>query len=80
MAAGRYDTVTAGFPMYYKDLGIIGQFAMGLDCPTPLLSASLPIYLAGGGAYPDCDVAAVCGVLEAMAGFKRQGEPSGTSD
>lgn len=71
MAAGKFDTVTAGFPMYYKDLGIIGKFAMDLDCPTPLLSASLPIYLAGGGAYPDCDVAAVCGVLEKMAGLKR---------
>jgi 3-hydroxyisobutyrate dehydrogenase-like beta-hydroxyacid dehydrogenase len=72
MAAGKYDTVTAGFPMYYKDLGIIGKFAMDLDCPTPLLSASLPIYLAGGGAYPDCDVAAVCGVLEKMAGIERE--------
>ena len=73
MAAGNFDTVTAGFPMYYKDLGIIGKFAMDLDCPTPLLSASLPIYLAGGGAFPDCDVAAVCGVLEKMAGVKRGG-------
>jgi L-threonate 2-dehydrogenase len=71
MAAGKFDTVTAGFPMYYKDLGIIGKFAMDLDCPTPLLSASLPIYLAGGNAYPDCDVAAVCGVLEKMAGVVR---------
>ncbi len=76
MAAGRYEPVTAGFPMYYKDLGVIGQFAMGLDCPTPLLSACLPIYLAGGAAYPESDVAAVCGVLEAMAGLKRpSGEP-----
>ncbi len=71
MAAGKFDTVTAGFPMYYKDLGIISKFAMDHDCPTPLLSASLPIYLAGGSAYPDCDVAAVCGVLEKMAGVKR---------
>ena len=71
MAAGDFETVTAGFPMYYKDLAVIGQFAMGLDCPTPLLSASLPIYLAGGAAFPNCDVAAVCGVLEQMAGVKR---------
>jgi L-threonate 2-dehydrogenase len=71
MATGKFDTVTAGFPMYYKDLGVIGKFAMDLNCPTPLLSASLPIYLAGGEAYPDCDVAAVCGVLERMAGVKR---------
>ena len=72
MAAGKFDTVTAGFPLYYKDLGIIGKFAMDLGCPTPLLSASLPIYLAGGAAFPDCDVAAVCGVLEKMAGIKRE--------
>ena len=77
MAAGRYEPVTAGFPMYYKDLGVIGQFAMGLDCPTPLLSACLPIYLAGGAAYPESDVAAVCGVLEAMAGLKRPGGEPG---
>ncbi len=71
MASGDFDSVTAGFPMYYKDLGVITQFAMGLDCPTPLLSATVPIYLAGGATYPKCDVAAVCGVLETMAGVKR---------
>ena len=71
MAEGAFDKVTAGFPMYYKDLGVITQFAMALDCPTPLLSATVPIYLAGGAAYPKCDVAAVCGVLETMAGVKR---------
>ncbi len=71
MAANSYTPVTAGFPMYYKDLGVIGQFAMGLDCPTPLLSASLPIYLAGGAAHPDEDVAAVCDVLARMAGLER---------
>jgi L-threonate 2-dehydrogenase len=71
MAAGNYEPVTAGFPMYYKDLDIIGQFAMSLNCPTPLLSASLPIYLAGGKTHPDKDVAAVCDVLERMANFER---------
>lgn len=71
MAADDYDSVTAGFPTYYKDLKVIGQFAMDLDCPTPLLSATLPIYLAGGAAYPKSDVAAVCRVLEQMAGLKR---------
>jgi len=71
MAQGEFGQVTAGFPMYYKDLSVITQFAMALDCPTPLLSATVPIYLAGGAAYPKCDVAAVCGVLETMAGVKR---------
>ena len=69
MARGQYTPVTAGFPMYYKDLGVISQFAMDLDCPTPLLSASLPYYLAGGAAYPEEDVAAVHKVLARMAGL-----------
>lgn len=71
MAKGVYEPVTAGFPMYFKDLGIIGDFAMKLGVPTPLLSATLPYYLAGGAAHPDADVAAVCDVLETMAGHKR---------
>jgi 3-hydroxyisobutyrate dehydrogenase-like beta-hydroxyacid dehydrogenase len=73
MAKGRYDTVTANYATYYKDLKIIGEFAMALDCPTPMLSATLPIYLAGRAAHDDLDVASVCAVLEAMAGAKRKG-------
>lgn len=71
MASGVYEPVTAGYPMYFKDLAIIGQFAADLGVPTPLLSAVLPIYLAGGNAFPGADVASVCGVLEAMAGVRR---------
>ncbi len=80
MADDDYGTVTAGFPMYYKDLTVIGQFAMKLDCPTPLLSATLPIYLAGGAANPQSDVAAVCRVLEQMAGLKREPREHGKPD
>jgi L-threonate 2-dehydrogenase len=71
MASGSYDVVTAGFPLFHKDLGVIGQFAASLNCPTPLMNACLPFYVAGATAYPDCDVAALCGVLEGMAGHKR---------
>lgn len=71
MARGEYTPVTAGYPMYFKDLEIIGRFAADLGVPTPLLSAALPIYLAGGNAHPDADVASVCAVLELMAGHQR---------
>lgn len=70
MARADYSNVTAGFPMYHKDIGIIGAFAAEMECPTPLLGASLPYYLAGGVAYPDEDVAALCKVLEKMAGMR----------
>lgn len=71
MARGIYEPVTAGYPMYFKDLSIIGRFAADLGVPTPLLSATLPVYLAGGNAHPDADVASVCAVLEGLAGVKR---------
>jgi 3-hydroxyisobutyrate dehydrogenase-like beta-hydroxyacid dehydrogenase len=72
MAADTYEPVTAGFPMYFKDLDIICDFAMKLGAPTPLLSATLPYYVAAGNAYPQSDVAAICRVLETMADVKRE--------
>jgi 3-hydroxyisobutyrate dehydrogenase-like beta-hydroxyacid dehydrogenase len=59
--------------MHQKDIHIISDFAGKLNCPTPLLSAAAQIYtaaLAAGRAKQD--TAAVCAVLEEMAGFKRQ--------
>ena len=72
MATGKYQTVTASFGLFEKDMSIISQFATGLGCPTPLMNASLPYYVAGNAAYPNCDVSAIVGVLETMAGHKRQ--------
>ena len=73
MAEGRYEPATMKISVWQKDMEIIGKFAKQLGCPTPLLSATVPVYwaaLAGGhGAH---DTAAVCAVLEKMAGIERR--------
>jgi 3-hydroxyisobutyrate dehydrogenase-like beta-hydroxyacid dehydrogenase len=74
MADNVYEPATMKVAIWQKDMAIIGQFAAALGCPTPLLSATEPIYasaLATGHAAHD--TAAVCAVLEAMAGIDRRG-------
>lgn len=72
MVEGRYDEATMRVGMWHKDLKIIGEFAADLGCPTPLMSATLPIYAAAlGSGYGDSDTASVCAVLEGMAGIRR---------
>ncbi len=72
MVAGDYDAATMKNEVWRKDMSIIGAFAGELDCPVPLFAASGEIYSAamaqGHGAR---DTAAVCAVLEAMAGVTR---------
>jgi len=73
MAAAKYDQATMKVDMHQKDIKIISDFAAKLNCPTPLLSAAAQIYtaaLAGGRAKQD--TAAVCAVLEELAGIKRK--------
>jgi 3-hydroxyisobutyrate dehydrogenase-like beta-hydroxyacid dehydrogenase len=56
-------------------MAIIGSFATELGCPTPLLSATLPIYASAmAQGHAAHDTAAVCAVLEAMAGLQRSEE------
>jgi L-threonate 2-dehydrogenase len=51
---------------------IIGEFARELDCPVPLFAATTAIYNAAmAQGFADADTAAVCAVLEALAGVKR---------
>jgi L-threonate 2-dehydrogenase len=74
MAEGRYEPPTMRNATWQKDMAVIGEFAAGLECPTPLFSATLPVYAAAmaqglGGQ----DTAAVCAVLERMAGIARGG-------
>jgi 3-hydroxyisobutyrate dehydrogenase-like beta-hydroxyacid dehydrogenase len=72
MAAGRYDDASMKLEVWQKDLAVIGAFAAGLGCPTPLFSAALPVYaaaMAQGRALED--TAAVCAVLEEMARVER---------
>jgi 3-hydroxyisobutyrate dehydrogenase-like beta-hydroxyacid dehydrogenase len=73
MAENRYDDVTMSVKIWQKDMTVIGDFARELGCPTPLFSASGPIYAAAmATGHAGEDTASVCAVLEAMAGIRRQ--------
>lgn len=73
MVHNDYEDATMKIKVWQKDLDVIGGYAAKIGCPTPLMSATLPIYSAamanGHGMH---DTAAVCAVLENMAGYKRR--------
>ena len=72
MVKGRYDDPTMKVSIWQKDMEVIGGFAQSLGAPTPLFSATLPIYAAAmSTGYAMQDTASTCAVLEAMAGIKR---------
>jgi putative dehydrogenase len=77
MVAGHYSDATMKVDMFQKDMAIIGDFAREVASPTPLFSASEPVYTAAMamGRGKD-DTAAVCAVLETMAGHVRRSGPS----
>ncbi len=72
MVEDRYDDATMKISVWQKDMAIIREFATSLKSPTPLFDATVPVYDAamadGLGAQ---DTAAVCAVLERMAGVRR---------
>jgi 3-hydroxyisobutyrate dehydrogenase-like beta-hydroxyacid dehydrogenase len=72
MVKGRYDEPTMKIKVWQKDMDVIGEYAAQLGVPTPMFSATLPVYAAamsmGHGMH---DTAAVCAVLETMAAVKR---------
>ncbi len=72
MVHNNYEDATMKIKVWQKDLDVIGGYAAKINCPTPLLSATLPIYAAamatGHGMH---DTASVCAVLESMAGHRR---------
>jgi len=73
MVKNRYDDVTMKCSVWQKDMDVIGAFAKKLRVPTPLFSATLPVYAAAlKRGHADDDTAAVCAVLEAKAGVKRR--------
>ena len=72
MVKGRYDDPTMKISLWQKDMDVIGSFAQALGAPTPLFSATLPIYAAAmATGHGEEDTAATCAVLEAMAGVTR---------
>lgn len=73
MVHGRYDKPTMKVSVWQKDMKVIGDFARQIGCPTPMFSASRPVYAAAmKDGHGDEDTAAVCAVLESMARFKRK--------
>jgi 3-hydroxyisobutyrate dehydrogenase-like beta-hydroxyacid dehydrogenase len=73
MVKGDYSEATMKNEVWQKDMTIIGDFARGLDCPTPLFAASAPFYNAAMAmGLGKQDTGAVCAVLEEMAGRPRR--------
>jgi len=74
MVAGQYDEPTATMTTHLKDLDIIGKFAADLHCPTPLFTTAVQYYYAGvAQGRGSQDTAALCAVLEKLAGIERKG-------
>jgi putative dehydrogenase len=72
MAANSYLPASMRSATWKKDMTVIGDFASGLACPTPLFDLSASLYTAGlAMGYGAEDTAAVCAVLERMAGLSR---------
>jgi putative dehydrogenase len=72
MVKNNYRDATMKISVWQKDMDVIGGFARKIKVPTPMFDASEAIYAkalkSGLGAE---DTAAVCAVLEKMAGVKR---------
>ncbi len=72
MADQSYEDATMKVSVWQKDMAIIGSFATALGVPTPLLSATIPLYASAmATGHASHDTAAVCAVLERMAGVER---------
>ena len=73
MVKNSYRKATMKCAVWQKDMDVIGAFAKKLRAPTPLFSATLPVYAAAlKRGHANDDTAAVCAVLEAKAGMKRR--------
>ena len=72
MVKDRYDEATMKIKVWQKDMDVIGGFAKKMKVPTPLFSATVPVYekaiAMGHGLH---DTAAVCAVLEKQARLRR---------
>jgi L-threonate 2-dehydrogenase len=72
MVKDNYKNVTMKISVWQKDMDVIGSYAKKIKVPTPMFDASSAIYeKALKGGHGAEDTAAVCAVLEKMAGVKR---------
>jgi len=72
MVKNHYEPPTMKISIWQKDMDVIGGYARAIGVPTPMFDASAAIYKkARTSGHDDHDTAAVCAVLEQMAGVKR---------
>jgi 3-hydroxyisobutyrate dehydrogenase-like beta-hydroxyacid dehydrogenase len=72
MVEGRYEPPTMKIDLWQKDMAVISAYAASLGVATPLFTASIPVYNAAQAqGHGGEDTAAVCAVLERMAGLRR---------
>jgi L-threonate 2-dehydrogenase len=72
MVKNRYDKPTMKISVWQKDMDVIGSYARKIRVPTPMFDASSAIYAkARSSGHDDEDTAAVCAVMESMAGLRR---------
>jgi len=72
MVKNVYDAATMKISVWQKDMDVIGGFAREIGVPTPMFDASSAIYIkARRSGHDDHDTAAVCAVMEKMAGVRR---------
>src|SRR6201990_971820 len=73
MVKNDYSDVTMKCSVWQKDMDGIGAFAKKISVPTPLFSATLPVYAAAlKQGHAEDDTAAVCAVLEGKAKVRRR--------
>jgi 3-hydroxyisobutyrate dehydrogenase-like beta-hydroxyacid dehydrogenase len=71
MVKNDYENPSMSLELYQKDIAAIEDHAVGLQVPTPLFSASIPVYSAAlSMGYGRQDTASVCAVLRTMAGLR----------
>jgi L-threonate 2-dehydrogenase len=67
---------TMPLDFWRKDMSVISEFAATLACPTPMFSATVPLFNAAvASGFGQHDTAAVCAVIEQMAGFPVRRRP-----
>jgi 3-hydroxyisobutyrate dehydrogenase-like beta-hydroxyacid dehydrogenase len=75
MIAGEYEPATMKMDVYMKDLTLIQDHARAVRCPTPLMAASVPYYVAALAEGRDKqDTAALYAVLQGMMARKEKAE------
>ena len=78
MVDNQYDLAGIAGSVFQKDIRIIGEFARSLECPVPLFSTSSDVHLSAvAQGFGDVDTAAVCVVLERLAGVQRGADSTG---